>query len=108
LANDKPFLSIVIPAYNEETRLPGSLQAIVDYAAQKTYPVEVLIVNNNSRDRTGEIIEEYAGKYPFVRGMVEPTQGKGAAVVPAPDGACLQHDCAAVRHTRPARYAVWL
>jgi dolichyl-phosphate beta-glucosyltransferase len=80
LANDKPFLSIVIPAYNEETRLPGSLQAIVDYAAQKTYPVEVLIVNNNSRDRTGEIIEEYAGKYPFVRGMVEPTQGKGAAV----------------------------
>jgi dolichyl-phosphate beta-glucosyltransferase len=80
LVNDKPFLSIVIPAYNEETRLPGSLQAIADFVAHKTYPVEVLIVNNNSRDRTGQIIEEYAGKFSFVRGMVETTQGKGAAV----------------------------
>jgi dolichyl-phosphate beta-glucosyltransferase len=78
--NQKPFLSIVVPAYNEEARLPGSLQAIVDFVAQKTYGVEVLVVDNNSRDRTGQIIEEYAGKFSFVRGMVERTQGKGAAV----------------------------
>ena len=70
----------MVPAYNEEARLPDSLQAIVDFVAQKTYGVEVLVVDNNSRDRTGQIIEEYAGKFSFVRGMVEPTQGKGAAV----------------------------
>jgi dolichyl-phosphate beta-glucosyltransferase len=80
LVNDKPFLSIVVPAYNEATRLPGSLQAIADFVAHKTYPVEVLVVNNNSRDRTGQIIEEYAGKFPFVQGLFESTQGKGAAV----------------------------
>jgi dolichyl-phosphate beta-glucosyltransferase len=80
LVNDKPFLSIVVPAYNEETRLPGSLQAIADFVAQKTYPVEVLVVNNNSRDRTGQIIEEYAAEFPFVRGLFESAQGKGAAV----------------------------
>jgi dolichyl-phosphate beta-glucosyltransferase len=82
LANDnqKPFLSIVVPAYNEETRLPGSLQAIVDFVAHKTYAVEVLVVDNNSCDRTGQIIEEFAEKFSFVRGIVERTQGKGAAV----------------------------
>jgi dolichyl-phosphate beta-glucosyltransferase len=80
LVNDKPFLSIVVPAYDEETRLPGSLQAIADFVAQKTYPVEVLVVDNNSRDRTGQIIKEYAGKFPFVQGLFEGTQGKGAAV----------------------------
>ncbi len=70
----------MIPAYNEETRLPGSLQTIADFVAQKSYSVEVLIVNNNSRDRTGEIIEEYAKRFPFVRGLFERSQGKGAAV----------------------------
>jgi dolichyl-phosphate beta-glucosyltransferase len=78
--NQKPFLSIVVPAFNEETRLPGSLQAIVDFVDHKTYGVEVLVVDNNSGDRTGQIIEEYAKRFPFVRGIVELTQGKGAAV----------------------------
>jgi dolichyl-phosphate beta-glucosyltransferase len=84
LVNDNkapnPFLSIVVPAYNEETRLPGSLQAIADFVAHKPYPVEVLVVDNNSRDLTGEIIEEFAGRFSFVRGLFESTQGKGAAV----------------------------
>jgi dolichyl-phosphate beta-glucosyltransferase len=76
----RPFLSIIVPAYNEETRLPDSLKAIAGFAAGQPYPVEVIVVNNNSRDRTGEIIAEFAGKFPFVHGMFETTQGKGAAV----------------------------
>ena len=44
------------------------------------YPVEVIIVDNNSRDRTGEIIAEFADEFPFMRGLSESTQGKGAAV----------------------------
>ncbi len=76
----QPYLSIVIPAYNEEARLPESLQAIADFVASKEYPVEVLVVDNNSQDRTGAIIEQAAAKYPYVRGLFEGTQGKGAAV----------------------------
>lgn len=75
-----PFLSIVIPAYNEEQRLPDSLDAIVAYVARKDFPVEVVVVDNNSRDRTGAIIAEYASRHPWIRGLFEGTQGKGAAV----------------------------
>lgn len=76
----QPFLSIVIPAYNEEARLPESLNVIAEFIASKPYPVEVVVVNNNSRDRTAQIVEEFATRFPFVRGLFEGTQGKGAAV----------------------------
>jgi glycosyltransferase involved in cell wall biosynthesis len=80
LVNDKPFLSIIIPSYNEEARLPDSLKNITEFVAQKPYQVEVIVVDNNSRDRTPQIIAEFAAQYPFVRGLTEDQQGKGVAV----------------------------
>lgn len=77
---ERPYLSIVIPAYNEEARLPGSLQAIAAFVQAQPYRVEVLVVDNNSRDNTSAIIADFAGRYDFVRGIFEGTQGKGAAV----------------------------
>ena len=76
----QPFLSIIVPAYNEEKRLPDSLSAITGFATSKPYRTEVVVVDNNSQDRTGTIVEEYAREYPCVRGIFEGTQGKGAAV----------------------------
>ncbi len=76
----QPLLSIVIPAYNEEVRLPDSLRLITNFVTQKAYPVEIVVVNNNSKDRTAAIIDEYAAQFPCVRGLFEGTQGKGAAV----------------------------
>lgn len=76
----RPFLSIVIPAYNEESRLPASLDKVVEYAHSKDFAVEVVVVDNNSRDQTGAIIQQYAMKFPVIRGLFEGTQGKGAAV----------------------------
>jgi len=73
-----PYLSIVVPAYNEEARLPTSLQEIAGFVASKPFPVEVIVVDNNSTDRTGAIIEEFAAKYDFVRGIFEGIQGKDA------------------------------
>lgn len=75
-----PFLSIVIPALNEEQRLPASLDRVVDYVNAKDFAVEVVVINNNSKDRTGEIISEYAAQFPFIRGVFEEAPGKGAAV----------------------------
>jgi dolichyl-phosphate beta-glucosyltransferase len=75
-----PFLSIILPAYNEELRLPESLKAITDFVSKKSYPVEVLVVDNNSTDRTGAIAQDYARECPFVRSLFEGMQGKGAAV----------------------------
>jgi dolichyl-phosphate beta-glucosyltransferase len=79
-SSNVPFLSVVLPAYNEEKRLPESLKAITDFVSKKGYPVEVLVVDNNSTDRTSAIIREYARQCSFVRGLFEGTQGKGAAV----------------------------
>lgn len=70
----------MIPAYNEEGRLPGSLKEIATYVAQQPFPVEVVIVNNNSTDRTDSIAQEFAGELPYMHVLFEKKQGKGAAV----------------------------
>jgi dolichyl-phosphate beta-glucosyltransferase len=75
----EPLLSIIIPAYNEERRLPRSLDQIVAFIQQQPEPIEVLIVENGSTDRTTEIAEAYAAEYPFIR-VLHSAKGKGAAV----------------------------
>lgn len=52
----EPDVSIVIPAYNEEQRLPGSLKTLLDYLQQHGPPAEILVVDDGSRDRTSEIV----------------------------------------------------
>lgn len=79
-SNDNPKLSIIIPAYNEEARLPDSLSQIGDFVTRQSYATEVLVVNNNSSDRTPEIVAEFAARQPHLRLLHEPRQGKGAAV----------------------------
>lgn len=75
-----PRLSLVIPAYNEEARLPETVRLVAGWVAAQPYGVEVLLVNNNSRDRTRAIGLEAAAAHPFLRLLDEPRQGKGAAV----------------------------
>jgi dolichyl-phosphate beta-glucosyltransferase len=81
--DQQPLLSIIIPAYNEERRLPKSLDSIVSFVeaecVRRDLCVEVLIVENGSRDRTTEIAESYASRYRFIR-VLHSTKGKGAAV----------------------------
>jgi dolichyl-phosphate beta-glucosyltransferase len=75
----RPLLSIIIPAYNEERRLPGSLDQILAWMETVPYPVEILVVENGSTDRTTEVAEAYAGRHPQIRVLHSP-KGKGAAV----------------------------
>jgi glycosyltransferase involved in cell wall biosynthesis len=77
-----PLLSIIIPAYNEGSpdRLPKSLREIDAFVTAQPFDVEVIVVNNNSRDNTLQIAEEAARTQPYLRVMTEMRQGKGAAV----------------------------
>jgi dolichyl-phosphate beta-glucosyltransferase len=75
----EPLLTIIIPAYNEERRLPRSLEQIVAFVQQQSEPMEVLVVENGSRDRTTEIAERYAAAHSFVH-VMHSEKGKGAAV----------------------------
>jgi dolichyl-phosphate beta-glucosyltransferase len=76
----KPFLSIVIPAYNEEKRLPKTLEQVLSFINSQNYPSEVLVVENGSADNTLAIAQSFAERYPQFRVVHNPERGKGLAV----------------------------
>lgn len=59
---NKIYLSVIIPAYNEEKRLPKTLRAIADYLQRQSYPYEIIVVSDGSTDGTartvGELMQE--------------------------------------------------
>lgn len=60
-------LSVVIPAHNEEGSIEGTVEALTKKLTQERIDHEILVVNDNSRDRTEEILTDLADKYPSVR-----------------------------------------
>ena len=75
-----PFLSVVIPAYNEEYRLPRTLEQIFAFLREQSYASEVLVIENGSSDRTYEIAREFAEHHENLRVFKEEQRGKGNAV----------------------------
>jgi len=75
-----PLLSIIIPAYNEEKRLPSTLETIREFLAQQPYQAEVLVVENGSADRTLQIAQEFAGRHAAFKALHLEERGKGRAV----------------------------
>jgi dolichyl-phosphate beta-glucosyltransferase len=76
-------LSIVIPAYNEELRLPDTLTAIGKFLrnAAEWSSAEVLVVDDGSCDGTAAVVESYSARDPQVRLLRNPgNRGKGYAV----------------------------
>jgi len=78
--NSDPFLSIIVPAHNEEQRLPGSLDKIVAFLEKQDYKAEVIVVENASQDNTAAVVEGFMARYPFISLIREERQGKGLAV----------------------------
>jgi dolichyl-phosphate beta-glucosyltransferase len=62
LIKDGFFLSIVIPIYNEQNRIQGTLKKISDYYSKKDYYYELILVNDGSNDSTSEILRKYKEK----------------------------------------------
>jgi len=77
-----PTLSIVIPAYNEEARLPVTLARVLDYLQRSPWtPAEVLVVDDGSQDATAAVAEEFAREHALVRLLKNPgNRGKGYSV----------------------------
>lgn len=70
----KTFISVVIPCYNEEAILPGNLDTIINYLESKSfkYKWEILIVNDGSKDATGDIADEFASRRAEIRVIHHP------------------------------------
>lgn len=76
-----PYLSIIVPAYNEALRLPPFLQRMVAYLERRRTSYEILIVDDGSHDRTVQAVEAVAQQSLHVR-LIRLTcnMGKGAAI----------------------------
>ena len=77
---DKPYLSVVVPAYNEEARIGRTLDEIEAYLSGRTFTWEILVVDDGSVDRTREIVEEAGLRIPGIRVLPVAHGGKGWAV----------------------------
>jgi dolichyl-phosphate beta-glucosyltransferase len=76
-----PELSIVVPAFNEELRLPGTLEKIASYIRTSRPNSEVLVVDDGSKDRTADVAESFHDKIPNLRVLSNGVnRGKGFSV----------------------------
>ncbi len=72
-------LSIIIPAYNEERRLPGTLTQILAYLSSQPYSAEIIVVENGSTDDTAGVVQRFMVAHPNVRLIRSKERGKGIA-----------------------------
>jgi dolichyl-phosphate beta-glucosyltransferase len=75
-----PFLSIIIPAHNEEIRLPRTLRQVFAFLEKQSYSAEIVVVENGSSDRTLEMANEFASRHSNLIVIHEEQPGKGNAV----------------------------
>ncbi len=80
-SSESPYLSIVVPAYNEEKRLGASLKRMLAYFDSQSYSFEILVVDDGSTDGTCSLVDTIAGCRQQVKLLrYEKNQGKGHAV----------------------------
>ncbi|MCS7300756.1 MAG: glycosyltransferase family 2 protein [Fimbriimonadales bacterium] len=81
MAESAPRLSVVIPAYNEATRIERTLQRIVEYLETRGDAYEILVVSDGSTDETEALVQRFAQAHPKVQLLAyQPNRGKGYAV----------------------------
>lgn len=77
----EPYLSIVIPAYNEALRIGSTLEKVRAYLETRNYPCELVLVDDGSRDETPEILQGFQERYAKAHILRnEPNRGKGFTV----------------------------
>jgi dolichyl-phosphate beta-glucosyltransferase len=73
------FLSVVIPAHNEESRLTGTLEQIFHFLEEQSFTYEVIIVENGSTDKTLKIAQKFVEQHKNFY-VIQSERGKGAAI----------------------------
>jgi glycosyltransferase involved in cell wall biosynthesis len=76
-----PELSIVIPAFNEELRLPETLSRIASYVRASKRETELIVVDDGSTDRTADVANSFRGEIHYLRVVAnKQNRGKGFSV----------------------------
>ena len=61
------YLSVIIPAYNEQNRLPKTLEEINKYLSRQSYNYEIIVINDGSKDKTSEVVKGLMNKIKNLR-----------------------------------------
>ncbi|OGY09731.1 MAG: hypothetical protein A2782_02740 [Candidatus Blackburnbacteria bacterium RIFCSPHIGHO2_01_FULL_43_15b] len=81
MSKNTPFLSVVVPAYNEEVNIKrGAPEKLVSYLKEQKYTWEVIFVDDGSTDNTASLLEKLKNQEQRVRLIRNPHQGKAATV----------------------------
>src|SRR5260370_3909246 len=76
-----PELSMLIPSFNEEVRLPETLSAISSYIRSRKRETEVIVVDDGSTDRTADVAKSFRGEIRGLRVVAnDKNRGKGYRV----------------------------
>jgi dolichyl-phosphate beta-glucosyltransferase len=70
-------LSVVIPTYNEEKRISGSLRAMIKYFEEREIDYEIIVSDGKSSDRTQKIVEKFSSQNPRIKLIKNNLRGKG-------------------------------
>ncbi|HEY0076646.1 MAG TPA: dolichyl-phosphate beta-glucosyltransferase [Abditibacteriaceae bacterium] len=74
----QPYLSLIIPAYNEEARLPATLTRVAEYLALRDFSYELIVVDDGSRDGTRDLVRDFAKGREWVRLLGYDANGQAA------------------------------
>lgn len=81
VSNRHPFLSVIIPAFNESGRLEPTLRAVTAFLSRQPFTWELIVTDDGSRDSTVELAQRFAAEWPQMRVLTSNrNRGKGAAV----------------------------
>lgn len=75
MKTSSPLLSIIVPVYNVETYLEECLGSLVNIQID---PKEIILINDGSTDRSGDIAEKFASDYPYIKIVHQQNQGLSA------------------------------
>lgn len=105
-----PTVSVFIPAHNEEVVIAQTLQAMsrLHYPKDK---LDVIVINDNSSDRTGEIAQTFADRYSFIRVLETKPPNKGIGKSSALNEALANSDSEIIvvydADNTPEKMSVW-
>ena len=92
-----PLLSVVIPAYNEETNIRlGTLEKVSKYLLKQSYQWEVLLVDDGSSDQTAALLLEFSQENSGFRVLQNPHRGKAATVITGMRGLRVRSYCSLI------------
>ena len=78
---ERPHLSIIVPAYNEEIRLVPTMDRLIAWSSNQPFKTEILVVDDGSKDDTCGLVQRYCAPYPNVRLLRNGrNRGKGFSV----------------------------